>query len=64
VSTIDNIVRPKIVGSRGNIHPVLVLLGIVGGLELFGILGMIIGPLILAILTVFLGLYADEREKR
>ena len=63
VSTIDNIVRPKIVGSKAKIHPVVVLLGVLGGLEVFGLLGIVIGPLILAILGVFVELYLLERTK-
>ncbi len=63
VSTIDNVVRPRIIGSKGNVHPVLVLLGVLGGLEVFGLLGIIIGPLILAISTVFLSLYIDEHTE-
>jgi len=63
ISTIDNIIRPKIVGSRGKIHPIFVLLGVLGGLEVFGILGMIIGPLVLAILMVFLSLYLYDKKK-
>ena len=63
VSTIDNVVRPKIIGSKGNIHPALVLLGVLGGLEVFGLLGIIIGPLILAISAVFLSLYVSEHTE-
>jgi predicted PurR-regulated permease PerM len=61
VSTIDNIIRPKIVGSKGKIHPVLVLLGVLGGIKMFGFLGIILGPLILAILVVFMDIYILER---
>ncbi len=64
VSTIDNIIRPKIVGAKGKVHPVLVLLGVLGGLKVFGFLGIILGPLILAILTVFLDLYLLEKDTR
>jgi predicted PurR-regulated permease PerM len=61
ISTIDNVIRPGIVGSKGKVHPALVLLGVLGGLELFGFLGIIIGPLILSILTIFLDLYLLEK---
>lgn len=64
VSTIDNIIRPKIIGTKGKIHPVLVLLGVLGGIEVFGLLGIIIGPLILSILEVFLELYILERNQK
>lgn len=60
VSTIDNIIRPKIIGSRSKVHPVLILLGVLGGLKLFGIIGIIIGPLILSILAVFFDIYINE----
>tara|TARA_Y100000310_G_scaffold338661_1_gene429005 strand:- start:6549 stop:7562 length:1014 start_codon:yes stop_codon:yes gene_type:complete len=63
ISTIDNVIRPKIVGSRGKIHPIVVLLGVLGGLEFFGILGMILGPLVLAILLVFLSLYLSDKKR-
>lgn len=63
VSTVDNIIRPKIVSKKGKIHPVLVLLGVIGGLQVFGLLGIIIGPLILAILMVFFDLYLIEKDQ-
>ena len=63
VSTVDNIIRPKIIGTKGKVHPVLVLLGVLGGIEIFGLLGIIIGPLILSILEVFLELYILEKNK-
>lgn len=60
VSTIDNIIRPKIIGRRSKVHPALVLVGALGGIRLFGLIGIIIGPLVLAILTVFFELYLIE----
>ncbi len=60
VSTIDNIIRPKLIGSKGKIHPGLVFLGVLGGLQVFGLMGVFIGPLILAILTVFFEIYTSE----
>lgn len=63
VSTIDNIVRPKLIGKRANIHPVLILLGVMGGIEMFGLTGIIIGPLILSIVMVFLDIYLSEKNE-
>ncbi|MBT6044725.1 AI-2E family transporter [Candidatus Woesearchaeota archaeon] len=61
ISTIDNLIRPSIIGSRAKIHPAVVLLGVLGGIEIFGFLGIIIGPLILSIMTIFLDLYLVEK---
>ena len=46
---IDSILRIKLVGKKSKIHPVIVLLGLFGGISLFGIIGLILGPLILSI---------------
>ena len=59
VSTIDNILRPYIVSRKTGISPVVVLVGMIGGLFVFNILGLILGPLILAYLILFLKAYKD-----
>ena len=63
ISTIDNILKPKIIGSKANVHPVLVLIGILGGLNLFGFVGIILGPAILALIVAFFEIYEDERSE-
>jgi predicted PurR-regulated permease PerM len=59
-SSIDNLLRPIIVSRRANIDPLLILIGMIGGLFLFGILGFILGPLILAYLVIILELYRNK----
>jgi len=59
ISSIDNIVRPKIISYKSNIHPLLILLGVVGGLKLFGFIGIVIGPVVLVFLMTILKLYAE-----
>lgn len=56
-STIDNILRPLIVSKRTRVHSGLVIIGMVGGYLLFGIMGFILGPLILAYLLIVLESY-------
>ncbi len=51
---IDFIFRIKFIGKRTGTHPVIMLLGILGGITLFGIIGIIIGPLILSILVTII----------
>jgi len=43
---IEYIFKPKLVGKRVQMHPLLVFFSIIGGLQLFGILGIIYGPLV------------------
>ncbi len=59
VSTIDNIIRPYIVSRKTGVSPVVVLVGMIGGIFVFNIIGLILGPLILSYLILFLKAYKD-----
>ena len=61
-STIDNFLRPIIVSRRTKIHSSIILIGMIGGLFMFGILGLILGPLILSYLLVILELYKNKKD--
>ena len=68
VSFTDNFLRPVILGNRLKIHPLLIFFAIVGGLQLFGINGLILGPLIVIIFFASVELYdqidlIDQGEK-
>lgn len=60
VGTVDNLIKPKIIGGRGKIHPAVVLIGVLGGLRFFGILGLVIGPIILALFLTLIKTYEEE----
>lgn len=64
VSTLDNIIRPKLIGKKTKIHPVVVMMGIFGGLILFGTIGVIVGPLILSVMMVFIEVFFIEKIKK
>ena len=51
---LENIMRLKIISGRTKIHPILVVVGLLGGLKLFGIIGIILGPLLLSYLVLSL----------
>jgi len=61
VSWIDNILRPYFVARKTKISFAIILIGMIGGLLVFGILGIIIGPLILAYLLLVLDAYRKKR---
>lgn len=50
VGLVDNLVRPILIGKRARIHPAIVLVGVVGGIPVFGPIGIVVGPLVLAVL--------------
>ena len=62
-SVIDNILKPIIVSRRTRMHPLLILIGMIGGLLLFGIFGIILGPLILAYVLILLEVYRNRTIK-
>lgn len=54
VSTIDNFLRPRLIGRDTKMHDLLVLLSTFGGLAMFGLVGFIVGPIVAALfLTVW-----------
>lgn len=54
---IDNIIRPLVLKGRSNMHPLISLLAIFGGIELFGILGVFVGPILVAVLIALLQIW-------
>jgi predicted PurR-regulated permease PerM len=63
VSTIDNILKPLLISTKSRIHPVFIVVGIFAGLRFFGIMGIMIGPLILAIFMLFTKFYLEKEIK-
>ena len=57
---VDGLIAPKLAGSRSKIHPLLMLVGILGGVALFGIFGFIIGPLVLVYTIKLVGQAIDK----
>jgi predicted PurR-regulated permease PerM len=57
VGTVDNLLRPILVGNRLKLHTVLAFMSVVGGLILFGPAGLILGPLALTVTTVLLEIW-------
>ncbi len=57
VSFVDNFMKPIILGERLRIHPLLIFFAIVGGLNIFGFNGLILGPLIVIVFFAAVELY-------
>ncbi|MDD5543839.1 MAG: AI-2E family transporter [Acidobacteriia bacterium] len=59
VANVDNVLKPRLISGRSNIHPAVVMIGVLGGLKLFGFIGLIIGPLVLALLIRLVEFYEE-----
>lgn len=57
VNVIDNILRPKLIERGTKVHPLLILLSVLGGIGLLGPVGFLIGPIVVSILAEFLEIY-------
>ncbi len=64
VGTIDNFLGPKLVGRGMHIHPLIVLLSVLGGIAFFGPIGLLIGPLTVSFLFALLEIYFLMAEKK
>jgi predicted PurR-regulated permease PerM len=60
VGTVDNVLKPLIIGNRLGLPVLFLFFGILGGLALFGALGIVLGPVIFALLRALLDLYSEE----
>lgn len=61
ISSIDTFLKPKLMGHKAKIHPLITFLGIMGGLFVFGVLGVVIGPLLLSFTTVIIDTYLAKK---
>jgi predicted PurR-regulated permease PerM len=57
VGLVDNFLGPRIVGRGTQLHPLLILLSILGGIVMFGPIGFLIGPITLSLLFALLEIY-------
>jgi predicted PurR-regulated permease PerM len=68
IGSVDNLIRPLIIGGRTQIPTLLLFFGILGGLSAYGFIGMFLGPAVIAILVAFARIYreqyAGDRPKR
>ncbi len=60
VSAADNIIRPWVVGGKVELHPLVLVFSILGGVDAFGFLGLFLGPVIASVLSVLFGIIREE----
>ena len=57
ISQVDNVLRPYLISGRTQMHPLMLFFTILGGIALFGLLGIVVGPLIAAIFITMLKIF-------
>ena len=61
VATIDNVLRPMLVSGRAQVGTLTVFIGVLGGVSAFGPIGVVLGPLVLALIIALIRFALDER---
>lgn len=60
---IETIIKAKIIGDRSKVHYTIILIGTIGGIKLFGFIGLVAGPVILSAVTTIIEEYYPEIEE-
>jgi len=63
ISTVDNLLRPILIGKDVEMHPLLIFLSTIGGIILFGFSGFVIGPVITSLLIALWEMYEEFYRK-
>jgi len=64
LGTIDNLIRLLLAKKIADVHPIVSVLGVIMGLQYFGITGLIFGPLIISYFIILLKMYYTEYQKQ
>ncbi len=60
---IEYVAKPRLIGKGMRMNPLLVFIGVIGGLKLFGLLGVVYGPLIMTLFLTLAEIYRLEYKE-
>jgi len=60
IGTIDNIIRFTLLKKISDIHPLVTVLGVIAGLQLFGFIGIVFGPIMISVFLLAMRIYREE----
>src|SRR3712207_1813583 len=65
IGSVDNFLRPKLVGEKTRLHELLVFFSVLGGLQVFGVIGLVLGPVVVTIAIALLDVlrHADDSAR-
>ena len=64
ISMADNILRPFFISSKTNIHPLLLFFAVLGGIQAFGFIGLIVGPLVTTLSLALIEIYLEGIKRQ
>jgi len=62
VSMADNVIKPLVLRGQSNLHPLLALLSVIGGIQVLGPIGIFVGPMVVAFLQALLVMLNEELQ--
>ncbi|MCC6764903.1 MAG: AI-2E family transporter [Deltaproteobacteria bacterium] len=60
ISMVDNVLRPLLIGGQTRLPTLFLFFGILGGVQVYGVLGLFLGPVLLAIAIAFIRIYQEQ----
>jgi predicted PurR-regulated permease PerM len=60
IGTVDNVLRFTLLRKLGDVHPLTTVFGVIIGLNLFGFIGLVFGPLLISLFMLLLRIYSNE----
>jgi predicted PurR-regulated permease PerM len=64
VGSVDNFLRPKLVGGRTQMHDLAIFFSVLGGVQVFGMMGLLLGPVVFAITMALLTAFREVPAER
>ncbi len=64
MGSVDNVVRPLVIGGRVQMPTMLLMFALLGGIQVYGFLGIFVAPVVVAILLAFVGIYRERYVRR
>ena len=62
IGSIDNFLSPRLVGKRARLHELLIFFSVLGGLQVFGVLGLVLGPVVVAITLALIEMVSEAHR--
>jgi predicted PurR-regulated permease PerM len=61
IMNIDNVIKPRLIARHSQVHPIVILIGMIGGIEVFGFIGFLVGPVIFGIFLQLVRFFVEYR---